>query len=190
VTDNNAIVGAGIAVQSQWYLAAWDSPSNSMSSSYGLAQAKSVELNGRDPTDPSVAVAVMSERIEDSVGSCIRKKLCQNETDNYLVAAMAQNGNSPNGWLHGPSLPTSLDGSVDWDEVMTLGDHTGNPIAKARQKMKNMPYNTQFMLQLFTNDVKALQKSGFSLPDKYDDVDWRTIERLLNKGTVKHNDIK
>jgi hypothetical protein len=179
VTDKNAIIGGGIAVQSQWYIELWDNPGNSSASSYGIAQAKSEELMGRDPMDEAVAITVMTERINDAVSLCIEKNLCQDETDNFIVAALAQNGNSPNGWLHVPSLPQSSDGSVDWDEVMTQGGNTGNPFAITRQTISRMNYNTQFMLKLFTNDVKTLIDRGFILPEQYDEVDWITIDNLL-----------
>jgi hypothetical protein len=179
VLDKNAIVGGGLAVQSQWYLESWDSPKNTSASSYGLAQATSEELKGRDPMNPAVAVDVMSERINDALWLCIQKKLCIDETDNFLVAALAQNGNSPNGWLDVSSLPQSLDGSVDWNEVMTQGGNTENPIARSRQTLTSMNYSTQFMLKLFTSDVKTLINQGFTLPEQYDDVNWVTIDNLL-----------
>jgi hypothetical protein len=129
--------------------------------------------------DPSVAVAVMTERINDAVLTCNRKNLCQDETDNFLVAAIAQNGNHPNGWLDIPSLPQSFDGSVDWKKVMTLGGTTKSTIAKSRQEVTGMNYSTQFMLKLYTNDVKTLMRRGFRLPEDYDEVDWQTIDDLL-----------
>jgi RHS repeat-associated protein len=179
VTDKNAIIGGGIAVQSQWYSGLKDVPQNPLASSYGLAQATTDELKGRDPMDATVAADIMTERIDGAVSLCIRKKLCQDETDNFIVAALAQNGVSPNGWLDVPSLPQSPDGSVDWDVAMTQGGNTGNPVARGRQTLTGMNFSTQFMLNLFTKDVKALIDRGFTLPEQYDEVSWKTIDNLL-----------
>jgi hypothetical protein len=186
VPRNNAIVAAGIAVQSQWYNESWDSPDSwAPSSSYGLAQATDEELSGRDPMDPEVAVEIMTERIEGAVSSCIRVKRCQDDTDNFIAAGIAQNGISPNGWFDARSLPKSSDSSADWLRVMLeqgkVMENILNPFPEHRQRLSGMNFSTQFMLNLFAMDVKELMNQGYSLPENYDDVNWAVIDNLLKQ---------
>jgi len=185
VSTNNAIVAAGFAVQSQWFNETWDNPNNSLSSSYGMAQATTEELGGRDPMDPEVAEQIITERIDGAVSNCIRVKRCQDDTDNFIAAGIAQNGVYPVGWFHAASLPkTGLnDPSADWFIVMNKqGEVTNNlfnPFPYDRQNLSGMNFSTKFMLNLFAMDVKTLMELGYSLPENYDDVNWATIDYLL-----------
>ncbi len=70
-------------------------------------------LDGKDQEDPAVAVQAMSTRIEVAVNAC---KKCNNDTDRFIVAALAQNG-SGFGVKSVQQLPV-VDGKIYWDDVM------------------------------------------------------------------------
>jgi hypothetical protein len=178
VTDKNAIVGAGLAIQSEWYVSGWDDPSNPFSGSYGPAQVSPQEMEDlhiTDPHDPETAVTAMDSRIAAASAACTQ---CNSSTDLFIVAAIAQNlGFSQDDYKF---LPMK-DGKINWDDVMLgLGGNTGDDLARLRQNITNKNYNTQFMLKLFTMDIKKLLDAGFTLPEEYADVDWNEIDRLIN----------
>lgn len=188
VTDKNAIVGAGIAVQSEYY-GPWDTREgapNGEHSGLGYGQATDSEmqvlaqenpaLQGMDQEDPAIAVQVMATRIEMAVNACNR---CVDDTDRFIVAALAQNG-SGFGISSIKSLPV-VDGRINWEEVMlNQGRGSSDPIALTRQALTGMNYSTQFMLKIFSYDAISLINQGFILPDRYKNVNWNEINRLIN----------
>jgi RHS repeat-associated protein len=183
VTDKNAIVGAGIAVQSEYY-GPWDTREgapNGENSGLGIAQIKdsemaSLDLAGKDQEDPTIAVQAMATRINNAVSAC---KRCNNDTDRFIVAALSQNG-SGFGIDSVKSLPLAND-QINWDYVMlNNGRNSSDPIANLRQSATRMSYGTQFMLRLFAMDVRTLMSKGFVLPDGYRNVNWNEIDRLIN----------
>ena len=188
VANNNAIVGAGIAVQSEYY-GPWDTRAgapNGEHSGLGYAQATDTEmqalaqenpaLQGMDQEDPAVAVQVMATRIEMAVNACNR---CVDDTDRFIVAALAQNG-SGFGIDSIKFLPV-VNGRIYWDDVMlNQGRGSSDPIALTRQATTGMNYSTQFMLKLYSYDAISLINNGFILPDGYKNVNWNEINRLIN----------
>ncbi len=183
VTDKNAIVGAGIAVQSE-YIGPWDTRDyapHGGESGLGIAQIKDSEmgglgLEGKDQQNPGVAVQAMAARLDQAVAAC---KKCSTDTDRFIVAALAQNG-SGFGLTSIKNLPTS-NGKIAWDQIMLKdGRNSSDPTANLRQSVSGMSYGTQLMLKLFTNDAKSLINKGFVLPDGFTNVNWSEIARLVN----------
>jgi RHS repeat-associated protein len=146
VTEKNAIVGAGIAVQSEyyWFYDTRKYAPNGEHSGIGIAQATDPEmqvlakenpaLQGQDQEDSAVAVQVMATRIQLAVNAC---KRCVDDTDRFIVAALAQNG-SGFGINSVKSLPVN-NGRINWDRVMLdQGRGSSDPIALTRQAATGM----------------------------------------------------
>jgi RHS repeat-associated protein len=176
---NDAVVGAGLAVQSQYYLPIWDDPTNPLASSYGPAQISDVEMSDlgiTDPHDGSSAVLAMENRISSALAACNK---CQTDTDNLILAAIVQNGGLDIKGIK--SLPTlGKGGPIDWETVLTeWGGNTSDPIAGLRQGITGMKYNTKFMLKLFMNDLGVLLDLGYTLPDEFDDANLDDIWTYL-----------
>jgi hypothetical protein len=130
--------------------------------------------------DPDVAVEIIEERIYKAIEACDRAGLCQDETDFFIIAALAQNGLLPHGWLQVSGLPRSADGSVDWEEVMDEQGRVGFDNSQwLRQEITGMNFNTKFQLALFTENVFSLLSNSFMLSEDFNDVNWTTINGLL-----------
>lgn len=52
-------------------------------------------------------------------------------------------------------------------------------LSKLRQDLSGKQFDTQFMLQLYKNDVLALMERGWDFPD-FDKINWKKIEKLIN----------
>ena len=179
-------VDAGIEVQSQWY-GLWDTRTFAPSSSSGLGiaqvndeQMKSYELEGLNQMEPSVALLAMERRIE------LVQEECPNccARDDLIVAAMAQNGPGFDTPDIGDVLGGYIDenGYIDWRDYF---DYRGKPSAleaKLRQFLTGNQYDTEFMLLLYTNDLRELHQRGWSLPGGITEADLDYMEALAKGG--------
>ena len=183
---DDAVVAAGIAVQSEWLgpqdipivMDAYDSiytgiTGNQPSSHhYGWAQTSEEEGN---PFDPSVAAQAMEARINDAIDACIQ---CETGADKLIVAALAQNGFDFNQRTLG-KLP-EVDGHIDWNTFLSEnGDNPGDSLSRLRQSITRRNYDTQFMLKLFLQDLRLLRKLGYDLPDWASEQDVKEAEGYL-----------
>nr|MDQ3004945.1 RHS repeat-associated core domain-containing protein [Chloroflexota bacterium] len=166
---NDAVVAAGLAVQSQYLWAL-------VGDTLGWAQAKPEELAGENPFSPAVAVKVMNKRINGAIDD--HCKLChdgnKDGVDKLIVAALAQNGFdfSPQGV--GDAMSQD---NIDWKEF--LATNGGNPsawYAEIRQDVTNQNYDTQLMLNLFIKDLRLLMSVGYDLPVGITETDIKYIE--------------
>jgi len=179
LTDtNDPVVISGIAIQSQYPLAIIGGDAR------GMAQVKKDQmeaygLEGENPYLPSVAVKAMKYRIYSALDACTQ---CTSDTDNLLLAAIAQNdGLDLDTIKHMPTTTGKRNGPIDWDVVFNeWGDNTNDPYARARQNITGMNYNTKFMLQLFINDLEVLIDKGYTLPEEFDEADFKNIYKYLN----------
>ena len=164
-TKDNAVVAAGLAVQSEypWALVG--------GSGTGLAQATSDETGDGNPYLPSVAEKVMEKRITSAIGACTK---CQGGVDNLIVAAIAQNGYD----LDFKSLPVTENKTIDWNAFFesNVGSSTSDPFAQFRQKVTGMDYSAEFMLKLYIQDLRVLMKHGYDLPNWATEEDVKYIE--------------
>ncbi len=145
-------VAAGIAVQGQWYRSITDTRDgllyNGTSSGIGYAQVSDSQmiqygLKGLDQEYPDVAVLAMAERI-NSVWAVCDQYQCSAE-DMFIAAAMAQNGTGFND-LHFESIMGNSD--VTWNSHIDSETSTGSPIAKFRQAVTGLQYDTQFYVEV------------------------------------------
>jgi hypothetical protein len=170
---DNAVVAAGIAVQSEF-------PTGIMfGGAHGLAQVTEDQkelygVEGKNLYNPSVAVEAMGERISLALDAC---KNCKSDTDNLILAAIAQNNGIS---VKDISFLPIKDGHIDWIEVLNnRGGNTTDPIARVRQDITGMNYNTKFMLKLFMNDLEVLINLGYELPEEFDDADFNIINNYI-----------
>lgn len=54
-----------------------------------------------------------------------------------------------------------------------------NAIAKERQEQSGMNFSTQIMLKLFISDLEILMDYSYTLSDKYDSADFKSINLLF-----------
>jgi RHS repeat-associated protein len=180
VTDQNTIVAAGLAVQSEWYVEWWDKPSNELSSSYGPAQITQAEiqaygLTSQNLQDPGLAVQVMTRRINDVVSACSG---CI-DRDKVILAALAQNGSeyalNALADVSGPQYGRLEDGGLNWEKYFNSLNSKGN--LYDLRAIGHHNYDSRFMLHLFMNNLKELEKRGWNLPELTPD-DWKYINDL------------
>lgn len=112
----------------------------------------------------------MEKRIQLALNNCTA---CATETDNLIVAALAQNG------FDTRFLPTT-NGSIDWKEVFLYWGDTEDPFGKVRQNLTGMNFGTQFMTKIYMQDLKILMRLGYNLPEEFDDADFDLIESYIN----------
>ena len=129
---DNAIVAAGLTVQSQypWAIVGGDAK--------GFAQALGDELQaGENPFSPSDSVNIMDRRIMDAINAC---RGCKTETDSLILAAIAQNnGLDLETIKHLPTI--GKDGPINWAKILNeWGGNTNDPYAFAHgcSKVRNL----------------------------------------------------
>lgn len=172
LTDtDNAVVAAGLSIQSEfpWAIIGGDAT--------GFAQALPDELGpGENPFSPSDSVNIMERRIMDAINAC---RGCETETDNLILAAIAQNGGLDLKTIR--HLPTiEKNGPIDWELILgEWGGNTTDSWALARQNITDMNYNTKFMLKLFMNDLEVLLDQGYTLPEEFDEANFGDIYEYL-----------
>jgi RHS repeat-associated protein len=163
----DALIMAGIAVQSGNPVAMFTGDDR------GWAQGSSDELNGRNPFSPSASTEIMHDRIYNAIGAC---RQCNSRVDKLIVAALAQNGFDFSSKSIGKGFPLKGDGNINWGEF--LSKNGGNPssgIARMRQDITNMNYDTQLMLKIYIQDLQLLVSMGYELPDWLTEEDIQTI---------------
>jgi hypothetical protein len=180
-------VAAGIAVQSQWYspLDTRMLAPNGSNSGLGIAQVSDPQmveygLAGLDQTNPAIAVKAMQARIglvqDACIGCSVRDKL--------IVAALTQNGS---GFIV-DSMRDVMDrfmecGNIDWAGYFkTWTNPKTDPSAWLRERATGHQYDTEFMLLLFTNDLRELNRRGWDLPAGITEADLDYLEDLANGG--------
>ena len=176
VNTVNAVVAAGMAVQSNFY-GPWDN-SSSIADSVGPAQLMSEEvatLDG-DPLDPNDAALGMGNRIANVVNACPGK--CS-DTDRLILAALGQNypGFSA---ANIKDIPRNADNSFNWGSYIAAPFNTNDPVAQFRQGVTGLNYSKELMLKLFMLDLQWFLDHGYLLPDDYDDADLDYIETLYD----------
>jgi hypothetical protein len=179
---DDAVVAAGIAVQSEWLgpqdipivMNAYDSIYTGITGNepsphhYGWAQTSEEAGN---PFDPSVAAQAMEAQINDAIDNC---RQCETGADKLIVAALAQNGFDPKAFR---KLPTT-EGGINWNEF--LGENGNNPsqgLAQLRQDVTGRNYDTQFMLKLYIQDLRLLMRLGYDLPPGITKDDLKYVEQ-------------
>jgi RHS repeat-associated protein len=171
------MLAGGIAIQAQWSGFPVDTfegikgdPPEKLSQ--GIAQIMPSEvatfrqegyiIGGNPASDPGAAVQAMYAKIHRSVAACTGCSV----TDQFVVAAIAQNGFSPEtvgkvleGYGNG-------DGTINWGRYFaTLDAPSGGwraPFLAYRSGGRSW---YQFHLQLFVNDLQALIGMGWTLPE-------------------------
>jgi hypothetical protein len=165
--NSDALVTAGIAVQS-------GNPASMLTGGeHGWAQPTSDELDGRNPFSSSASVDIMNDRIYGAINKC---KQCSSAVDKLVVAALAQNGFdfSPKGIGNG--FPLDKNGNINWETFLRdNGSNPSSPIAKMRQGVTDMNYDTQLMLKIYIQDLQLLGSMGYELPDWLTEKDIQTI---------------
>ena len=161
---NDAVVGAGLTVQSQYPWAIFTG------GGLGLAGATENELKGDDPYSSAVAEKIIDKRITDARNDCTK---CTSGADELIVAAIAQNGFE----LDFGSLPVN-DGAIDWGTFFAsdVGSNTDDPFAQARQNITGTNFSTELMLKLYVQDLRLLMKLDYDLPDWVKEEDIKYIE--------------
>ena len=166
-TDVSAIaLAAGIAVQSQWMIQDVIESQIDTNASLGIAQMTPGEMQryagGGSALDPNLAVQALSKKIGDAVAACTG---CST-TDKFIIAGVAQNGRmNPKEVGNILKSPYRSNGEIDW--VRYFAKLTTNPEgAKGKWlsvRSNNRPWDL-FQVQLFLNDLLALQELGWQLP--------------------------
>jgi RHS repeat-associated protein len=184
LTDtNDAVVSAGLTVQSQYPWAMF------MGSGRGMSQIPQDKLDhlldpdGQSPYSPSVAVEAMDALINQEIDQC--NQLCSTGVDKLIVAAIAQNGYE----LDFSSLPRTPENTINWDRFFegNAGSGTSDLFAQIRQEVTGMDYSAEFMLKLYIQDLRLLMKFGRDLPEWAEEKDVKYIEDnyLRNKDKDK-----
>ena len=144
----NAVVAAGMAVQSNYY-GPWDN-SSTIADSVGPAQLmpEEVAMLDGDPLDPNDAALGMGERIATVVNACPGK--CS-DTDRLILAALGQNYPGFNAQNASQDLPKNPDGTIDWGKYISEeGGGSSDSLAVFRQSVTGLHYSTGLMLKLYT----------------------------------------
>ena len=166
--DVSAImVGAGIAVQDQWSFQDWAEVNlqHDVDPSLGIAQMTRGEMQkyagGGSALNSDLAVLAMSRKIKESVAACTG---CST-TDKFIVAGMAQNGFGSGAVLDVLKQYRGGDGAIDWN-----GFFASQKDSRESGKDKWLAFRSsgrgwsRFQVQLFLNDLLALQQEGWQLP--------------------------
>ncbi len=159
------MMAAGVAVQSQWMIQDVIESRIDAEASLGIAQMTPAEMQkyvgGGSALDPSLAMQALSRKIGEAVVACTG---CST-TDKFIVAGVAQNGRM-NATEVGRILKNYRpNGVVDWhryfgDSATSIEGVKGNWLAI---RSKGLGWDL-FQVQLFLNDLLALQEMGWQLP--------------------------
>ena len=83
------------------------------------------------------------------------------------------------------------DGTIDWpgyfDDRMKNGDGPSSDLARDRQEMTGLQYDTELMLQQVVNDVRELHYRGWPLPYGLEESDLDEMEALAQSGKERRN---
>ena len=162
------------------------------SSGLGIAQITDAEMEdfgfeGQDQEDPEVAVKAMAKRIRSALNA-LETVYGENisSQDMLIVAALAQNGRGFNVDEIKETLANDKfkdsDDSPDWEGYFTWRGEKGEPgedWAREYQKLIGKQYDTQFMLQLYINDLRELHDRGWELPFGLEEKDLDEVEKTL-----------
>ncbi len=167
-------LGAGVAVQSQWYFApvqglqdTGERALGDTNPSQGIAQLTPGEAryfpNGvYAPFDENASIAALGNKISESVGACSNCSI----TDQFIVMGLAQNYFLPDSVAALPRIQGS--NQVDWNTVFN-GDpsHLWSkelPRLWTRGIRGESTSWLRYLLQVFTNDLLDLQSQGWEMP--------------------------
>ncbi len=167
-------LGAGIAVQSQWYFApiqgmqdAGERTLGDNNPSQGIAQltpgeARYFPNSVYAPFDDNASIAALGNKIRESAGACMNCSM----TDQFIVMGLAQNGFGPDSVAALPRMQGS--NQVDWNTVFN-----GDPNHLWSKEITHLWARgirgestswLRFILQAFTNDLSELQAQGWEMP--------------------------
>ena len=159
------MMAAGVAVQSQWMIQDVIESRIDAEASLGIAQMTPAEMQkyvgGGSALDPSLAMQALSRKIGEAVAACTG---CST-TDKFIVAGVAQNGRmdaTEVGRILKNYRPNDV---VAWhryfeDSATNLGGAKGSWLAF---RSNGLAWDL-FQVQLFLNDLLALQEMGWQLP--------------------------
>lgn len=158
-------------------------------SSTGPAQLTDDEyLPGEDPNDIDVAATGMAQRIKKIKAVCETGKYdgkCS-EVDIEIAIAMAQNGPgfTPGNFQEALDIPSLQNGNVDWAKYFETRTQD-NPYTKFLTfiRGRGRDYSTQYMLDLYTTELRKLHDAGYELPEGIDECDLNYMEDLSNGKT-------
>ena len=186
VGNDDILVAAGIAVQSQWI----DWPFHNSSSGIGPAQISVSQLstpygkkvNGTEqyglgipsdypygphgnPNTPAVAAEGMSRRIYQVVDACT---YCSAQ-DKVIVAALAQNNGFTIASLKDLRGNYYNSGAINWSGYLDTRakNYNGGALMDFRAQQSGQgkgSFDARFMLLLYTNDLLELDRRGWDLP--------------------------
>jgi hypothetical protein len=161
------IVGAGIAVQDQWAFQDWAEVSlqHDADPSLGIAQMTRGEMQkyagGGSALNSDLAVLAMSRKIKESVSACTG---CST-TDRFIVAGMAQNGFGAQAVKDVLRDYRDGDGAIDWNKFFASQTGSSNSAKDKWLAFRSGGRGwSRFQVQLFLNDLLALQQEGWQLP--------------------------
>jgi hypothetical protein len=95
--------------------------------------------------------------------------------DQLIAAGLAQNGSGFTAASMSYVVRKYMGyGSINWSGYFAEPRTPSDPIARIRQQITGLQYDTRFMLHLYTNDLRALQEEGWNLPEGIteDDLDY------------------
>ncbi len=170
--DVSAImVGAGIAVQDQWSFQDWAEVNlqHDTDPSLGIAQMTRGEMQkytgGGSALNSDLAVLAMSRKIKESVLACIR---CST-TDKFIVAGIAQNGFGSVAVQDMLKRYRGSGGAIDWNGFFASQTDPHNSVKDKWLAFRSSGRGwSRFQVQLFLNDLLALQQEGWQLPSDVD----------------------
>ncbi len=155
-------------------------------SSTGPAQLTSEEyFSGEDPNDINVAAIGMANRITEIKGICEKgryKGECSS-VDIEIAIAMAQNGSgfTPENFAQALSLPSLPNGNINWTAYFDSRSQD-NLYTKFLTIVRGQgrDYSTQYMVDLYTAELRKLYDGGYPLPDGISECDLDYMEDLSN----------
>lgn len=172
------MIAAGIAVQSQWSGFPVDLfevvepyiKGGNTNHSQGIAQMSLREIQGYvrggDPLDPIDATEAMAKRIGAAVSACHR---CS-PTDQFIIASQAQNWMEARGTHYILNNYRGKNGLIDWEAYFADQPLPGEGLKNTWLAIRAGSGRswTRFQLQLFTNNLQSLVRSGWQLPPGVD----------------------
>ncbi|MFN8434342.1 MAG: hypothetical protein U0V18_09985 [Anaerolineales bacterium] len=156
---------------------------------YGLG------LPGSDPYDPNIAIQGMNNRImqviEEADNLAQKRGITLDETDKYIIVAMAQNGpgfdkNDIQRVINNKKYTES--GSINW-EAFYQDEYQGWTNQKGAIERfflelwsgGSKDFDTEFMLEKFYEQTTALKENGYYLPEN---LDTTKIEELIDTSDI------
>jgi hypothetical protein len=162
-------------------------------------------LPGADPYDDEIAVRGMLNRIQQTIEEAERLGERKNinvtldETDRFIIAALSQNsGGFDKDDIHDVMIIYTENGEINWQKYFDQS-YKDWPTQKGWLERKRLEiwqiwktgsakdWETEFMLELFYKQAKALENDGYYLPEN---LDTEEIEQLMNTSETIQSEEK